>query len=84
MNCNGFWKTNESSSRYKPLLEEGVVTETVVADVATAADIAVWGRFVEMALASFVFGTTSGYSLLVELVDDILDAEVPSAFQRAT
>ena len=37
-----------------------------------------------MALASFVFGTTSGYSLLVVLVDDILDAEVPSAFQRAT
>jgi hypothetical protein len=71
VNCNGFWKMNESPSGYKPLSEEGVVIETVVAEVATAPDIAVWGRFVEMALASFVFGTTSGYSLLVVLPDDI-------------
>ena len=71
VNCNGFWKMNESLLGYKPLLEEGVVIEIVVAEVATAADIAVWGRFVEMALASFVFGTASGYSLLAVLVDGI-------------
>ena len=71
VNCNGFWKMNESPSGYKPLSEGGMVIETVVAGVSMEADIAVWGRFVEMALVSFIFGSTSGYSLLAVLADDI-------------
>ena len=80
---NGVWKGKDLAPG-RLLFEECSVIGFFLAEITSAADMAVLEKVVEVALVLCVFGILSGHLLVNGLVDGCGDDEAASPFQRET